>query len=211
MVDELSKEKRIKTIAPYLVLVIFVFLLSIFLLSSLSRDFLKTLVRMGIPFPNKQTFSLEVNTKNLEPGSVVAYKSYAQNTDGNWGETELKTFSVESGTTTYGMTTHETTTLTPPPTCSLEGDPCKFDEHCCYGYCCSGICSSSECKEELGFWWYLITIPIFIAIILIIYWMKSSRETEETETEEDEFEKLKEKWGGRFLMMESLKNIRRIR
>ena len=197
MVDELSKEKRIKTIAPYLVLVIFVFLLSIFLLSSLSRDFLKTLVRMGIPFPNKQTFSLEVNTKNLEPGSVVAYKSYAQNTDGNWGETELKIFSVDSGTTTLSTTTTTRPPVVTIPPCASEGDPCISDDDCCSGYyCCENVCSSSQCAVRLGDYWYLIAIPVLVVIVLVVVWMKS-RGSEETVREEDEFEQLKEKWSRR--------------
>lgn len=50
-------------------------------------------------------------------------------------------------------TTSSTTTITTvkPTTqkgaCSLDGDPCRIDDQCCYGYCCDGVCSSSECKE----------------------------------------------------------------
>jgi len=185
MVDELSKEKRIETIAPYLISVLFIFLLSIFLLSSLSRDFLKTLVRMGIPSPNKQTFSLEINTENLEPGSVVAYKSYAQDTDKNWGETEVRYFSVESVTDSTSTTT---TTIPPPTTCIQEGGACRLDKQCC-----SELCSSGICHEKLGpNLWYLIAIPVIVVIVLVIVWMKSTKTSERVE--EDEFERLKEKW-----------------
>jgi hypothetical protein len=189
MVDELPEEKRVELVTIYLVLISATFLLSIFLFSSLSNNILKTFVRMGItPLAKPQTFNWTIKTQNLKPGSVIAYKSYAQGVDGEWSETELKMFSVGSASS-ISTTTIRPTTGTTIPQCNLERDACKTNENCCYGYCCDGFCSSSECKEPLGLLKYLIAIPVFVVIGLIIVWMRSSRRTEE-----DEFERLKEKW-----------------
>lgn len=163
---------------------------------------------MGInPSTTPQTFSWAINTENLKPGTVVAYKSYAQNIDGNWGQTELKTFKIERNgeTTTLTNTISKTTTISgtkSTQTCSLEGDPCRSDEHCCHGYCCEGVCSSSECKEPLGVLKYLIAMPVIIVLVLIVVLMRSS-----SNRKEDEYERLKEKWNRRFFNGKTEKDI----
>jgi len=132
-----------------------------------------------------QTFSWMIPTENLKTGSVVAYKSYAQGVEGNWEETELKSFRVESIVTT---TTHELVTTT--QVCSPEGGACRLNKHCCSGYCCDGVCSSVECRVRLGFnYWYLILIVVFVTVVLIVVLFRFPRKTSE-----DEFERLKEKW-----------------
>lgn len=137
--------------------------LSFSFFKELTNNFLRTLVRLGAaPMRAPRTFKLTIPAENLKPGSVVAYKSYAQDVEGNWEETEMRYFKVEGEAK---MTTSTTTSVEPggPPT---------------------------PPAGERVWYWYLI-VPVFVFIIVLVSLFSMSRVMKK---EEDEFEKLKEKW-----------------
>ncbi len=86
-----------KIILPFLGIVIFIFLLSIFLSPELSRNISRAFSRLGIvPRIPAKTFSHTIPTSNLNAGEVVLYYSYANDTAENEVKTEINSFTVQS-------------------------------------------------------------------------------------------------------------------
>jgi hypothetical protein len=120
----MSKFETIKignTLIVFIGLILCIILLSVFMLPEISRNFSRTLMRMGIiPMTTPQTFTHTIPKENLMAGKVVGYKSYANDTAGNKAETDTKTFIVQLAivTTTIMSTTTTTSTSTTTTTTS---------------------------------------------------------------------------------------------
>ena len=86
-----------KIISSFLVIVLFIFLLSISLSPELSRNMSRTFSRLGIiPVGPVITFSHTIPASELNAGDVVSYYSYANDTTGNSNTTEIKSFTVQA-------------------------------------------------------------------------------------------------------------------
>jgi len=95
-----------KKIAIFLVLIIVILSLSLTLFPEDTNSFLKRVSRLDLLDPllgaedyaDHQSVQYTIPASNLDAGEVVGYRTYAQDTSGNWVASDVKYFKVESDT-----------------------------------------------------------------------------------------------------------------
>ena len=153
--------KKIKIVFSSILL--FLFFFSIFLSLQVPLETLKRFIRLGIQ-PKKETFSYIIPTRNLREGMIIAYRSYAEDVEGNWKATDLKYFKVNPISSSTEFSTQKTSTTQP-----IKGE---------------------SILDKL---YWPVVITLLLTLFIFLYLLVSGKQVEREE-EEDEFEKLKEKW-----------------